>query len=219
MHSFLASILAAASLAAAATTAAPSDSMPDLSKVPQCALRCLTEAAGSTSCSLEDAYCQCTTGAADIVKVIVPCLCQSACTPQDLISTLAASTEICATALKAHGEEFKAPAASPDICKAFTGGAGTPPSEEAPKESPPSDQTGPEPSVASPPSGYAPNTNMTPHSPSGYGPNATNTSTGQTPGTSGIQQSTGGAAGVEVGMRMVGTMVLIGLVGAGVAAL
>lgn len=86
MHSFLASILAAASLAAAATTAAPSDSMPDLSKVPQCALQCLTEAAGSTSCSLVDAYCQCTTGAADIVKVIVPCLCQSACTPQDLIS-------------------------------------------------------------------------------------------------------------------------------------
>ncbi|CAK1360522.1 hypothetical protein CB0940_06567 [Cercospora beticola] len=216
MHSFF-SLLAVASIAAAASTTEQGGSpqMPDLSKIPPCALQCLTQAAGTTSCLLTDVYCQCTSGAADIAKAIVPCLCQSTCSETDLMGTLAATGELCITALAAKGESFKIPNVSPDLCKSVGGGAapppgGSPPSSQPNQQSP----TGPESTQPSPPTGYAPHTNMTPTTgPTGYGGNQTN-QTGRPP----IQQSTGDASGLQAG-RFVGTAAIAGLVGLAVAAL
>lgn len=84
MHAFLAFAAAAASLALADGTTDSSSVGIDISKIPQCALQCIVASAGSTSCSVTDTYCLCTTGAEDIVKSLIPCVCESTCTPDEV---------------------------------------------------------------------------------------------------------------------------------------
>lgn len=84
MHAFLTFAAAAASLALADGTMDSSSVGIDISKIPQCALQCVVAAAGTTSCSVTDTYCLCTTGAQDIVKSLIPCVCGSTCTPDEV---------------------------------------------------------------------------------------------------------------------------------------
>ncbi|KAF2209625.1 hypothetical protein CERZMDRAFT_100407 [Cercospora zeae-maydis SCOH1-5] len=180
--------------------------MPDLSKIPPCALQCLTQAATSSSCQLTDIYCQCTTGEAAIAKVLVPCLCASTCSPSDLMGTLSVTGELCMSALAAKGETFKIPNVSPDLCS--TMGSSSAPSGGSPPPSNMESPTTPETSTSSPPAGYAPITNMTP---STSGPTMTTGSNSTNKTRPPIEQSTGDAASVHGG-RMFGTAAIAALV-------
>jgi len=76
-----------ASLAALTSIAAAQSSSSNPLGLPTCALPCMEQAIGNTTCSLTDYYCQCTTGKEKIQELGVMCLCGSSCTTSDLLGT------------------------------------------------------------------------------------------------------------------------------------
>lgn len=76
--------------------------------LPQCAGQCFSEAIGNTSCSDSDFYCQCTSGAATIQGLAIPCLCHSECSSTDLISVIQDTNRICSSAVASHGQQYTA---------------------------------------------------------------------------------------------------------------
>ncbi|KAF2398386.1 hypothetical protein EJ06DRAFT_532134 [Trichodelitschia bisporula] len=90
MKFFAAVVLSLASLAVAADV-----------ELPQCALSCFATAIASSGCTLEDTYCQCTTGKNAITTSVTPCV-TKACSNEDLAKVLPASTKTCVDALAQH---------------------------------------------------------------------------------------------------------------------
>lgn len=88
MHAIYTSLFVLAAVAAAQEM---SDITEAIKMIPACAIGCFTEGVGNSTCGPTDAYCQCTSGAADIAKVVVPCLCETmsagTCSVEELMST------------------------------------------------------------------------------------------------------------------------------------
>ncbi|KXS97188.1 hypothetical protein AC578_851 [Pseudocercospora eumusae] len=124
MHAIYPSIFALAAFAVAQDL---SDTTEAIKLIPTCAIGCFTEGIANSTCGPTDAHCQCTTGATDIAKVVVPCLCKTmadgSCSVDELMKADEATMKICTAALQAKGETFKAPPpADPSMCKATSGG-------------------------------------------------------------------------------------------------
>ncbi|KXT15095.1 hypothetical protein AC579_6443 [Pseudocercospora musae] len=124
MHAIYTAIFALAPFAVAQDL---SDTTEALKLIPACAIGCFTQGIAASTCGPTDAHCQCTSGATDIAKVVVPCLCgtmaDGTCSVDELMKADEATMKICTAALKAKGETFKAPPPpDPSMCKATSGG-------------------------------------------------------------------------------------------------
>ncbi|GAB7359738.1 hypothetical protein MBLNU230_g6912t1 [Neophaeotheca triangularis] len=99
-------------------------------ELPECALQCFISAIGETDCDLTDSYCTCTTGQATIEASVVPCLCDSECSPDEIDQVNAYVESTCTTALEAEGETYEA--STPPACP---GADASETEEDAPEES------------------------------------------------------------------------------------
>lgn len=90
--------------------------------LPKCAVQCFAKALASTTCAATDAHCACTTGAADFIKVAIPCLCEAGCSVEELKRIETSTNNLCAAALSAKGEDYTPATLDPKICQAVETG-------------------------------------------------------------------------------------------------
>ncbi|EME76902.1 uncharacterized protein MYCFIDRAFT_212746 [Pseudocercospora fijiensis CIRAD86] len=125
MHAIYTSIF---TLAAFAVAQDLTDTTQAIKLIPACAISCFTQGITATTCGPTDVHCQCTTGAADVAKVVIPCLCNAmadkTCSSDELMKAADATTKICTAALAAKGETFKSTSLDPSMCKSLNSAVG-----------------------------------------------------------------------------------------------